>query len=161
MSLSHSAEQLIDLALEEDVGTGDVTTKNLIPSQAKGQGAIVAKENLIISGLDVAQRVFQRIDADVVFQSDFTDGSRVEKGQTVVNLSGRMGALLTGERTALNFLQRLSGIATYVQTYVSVLEDRKVKYNDVTNSEFIGFLESRLAPTWGFWGRLLGRKKTF
>lgn len=130
MSLSHSVDQLIDIALKEDVGTGDVTTEHLIPSQAKGQGAIVAKENLIIAGLDVAQRVFQRIDADVVFQSDFKDGSRVKKGQTVVNLSGRLNALLTGERTALNFLQRLSGIATNVQTYVSLLEGQKVKLLD-------------------------------
>lgn len=135
MSLSHSLsqhsiDQLIDLALKEDVGTGDVTTEHLVPTQAKGRGAIVAKENLIISGLDVAQRVFKRIDAGVVFQSDFKDGSRVEKGQTVVNLSGRLGALLTGERTALNFLQRLSGIATYVKTYVSMLEGKKVKLLD-------------------------------
>jgi nicotinate-nucleotide pyrophosphorylase (carboxylating) len=130
MVLSHSLDQLIDLALEEDVGTGDVTTEHLVPTQAKGHGAIVAKENLIISGLDVARRVFQRIDADVVFQSNFKDGSRVEKGRIVANLSGRLSALLIGERTALNFLQRLSGIATYVQTYVSMLEDKKVKLLD-------------------------------
>lgn len=129
-SLSHTIDQLIDLALAEDVGTGDVTTQQLVPVQAKGHGAIVAKENLIISGLDVAQKVFQRIDAGVVFQSDFKDGGRVEKGQTVVNLSGRLRALLTGERTALNFLQRLSGIATYVQTYVSMLEGKKAKLLD-------------------------------
>jgi nicotinate-nucleotide pyrophosphorylase (carboxylating) len=130
MSLLHSVDKLIDLALEEDIGTGDVTTEHLVPVQAKGRGAIVAKENLIIAGLDVAHRVFQRIDAGVVFQTDFKDGSRVEKGRTVVDLSGRLSALLTGERTALNFLQRLSGIATYVQTYVSMLEGKKAKLLD-------------------------------
>lgn len=130
MIFSNPVNKLIDLALEEDIGGGDVTTEHSVPAQAEGQGAIVAKENLVIAGLDLAQHVFQRIDAGVVFQTDYKDGDRIDQGQTVVTLSGRLSALLTAERTALNFLQRLSGIATYVRTYVAMLEGKKVKLLD-------------------------------
>ncbi len=130
MLLSNHIHKLIDLALGEDIGSGDVTTENLVDSKAMGHGAIVAKEELIISGLDVARRVFECIDKGVSFQSHFQDGDRIKKGQTVVALSGRLSALLTGERTALNFLQRLSGIATHVRTYVAILEGKPVKLLD-------------------------------
>lgn len=130
MKLSDHVNKLIDLALAEDIGAGDVTTEHLVAADAMGQGAIVAKEDLIICGLDVARRVFQRIDAGVAFHTNFQDGDRVKQGQTVVNLSGRLSALLTGERTALNFLQRLSGIATHVQTYVAMLEGKNVTLLD-------------------------------
>jgi nicotinate-nucleotide pyrophosphorylase (carboxylating) len=130
MEFSKHIEKLIDLALEEDIGPGDVTTKPLVASDAKGRGTIVAKEDLVIAGLDVARRVFQRLDADIEFEAMFDDGAQVVKGRTVVQISGRMAALLTGERTALNFLQRLSGIATYTQTYVSMLKGKHVKLLD-------------------------------
>lgn len=130
MTLSKHIEKLIAMALEEDIGPGDVTTDHLVPPDAVGKGAIVAKEDLIIAGLKVARRVFQCIDADIRFQSEFQDGDRIEKGGTVVTLSGRLAALLTGERTALNFLQRLSGIATNVGSYVTLLENKKVQLLD-------------------------------
>jgi nicotinate-nucleotide pyrophosphorylase (carboxylating) len=130
MTLSKHIEKLIAMALEEDIGAGDVTTDNLVPADAVGTGAIVAKEELIIAGLEVARRVFQCIDAGIRFQSDFHDGACIRKGQTVVALSGRLAALLTGERTALNFLQRLSGIATKVRSYVTLLEGQKVQLLD-------------------------------
>jgi len=130
MILSNHVEKLIELALAEDIGTGDVTTDNLVPSGAKGQGIIVAKENLIVAGLDVAQRVFERLDTDVEFQPAYQDGGHVAIGCTVVHLTGRMAALLAGERTALNFLQRLSGIASYVHSCVAMLMDNKVRLLD-------------------------------
>jgi nicotinate-nucleotide pyrophosphorylase (carboxylating) len=122
--------KLIDLALEEDIGSGDITTEHLVDAQAKGQGIIVAKEDLVIAGLDLARRVFQRIDADLVLTSAFTDGDRVHKGDIAAALSGRLATLLTGERTALNFLQRLSGIATLTRDYVDRLADKNVKLLD-------------------------------
>lgn len=130
MTRSKHIEKLIAMALEEDIGPGDVTTDHLVPPDAVGKGVIVAKEDLIIAGLKVARRVFQFIDTDIRFQSDFQDGARVDKGGTVVTLAGRLAALLTGERTALNFLQRLSGIATNVRSYVTLLEDKKVQLLD-------------------------------
>ena len=130
MLLNQHINKLIDLALEEDIGLGDVTTDHLVSQDAMGQGAIVAKEDLIISGLDVARRVFECIDANVTFQTEFQDGDRVNNGQTAVTLQGRLSALLTCERTALNFLQRLSGIATHVRTYISALEGKPVTLLD-------------------------------
>jgi nicotinate-nucleotide pyrophosphorylase (carboxylating) len=130
MRLTHHIKQLIDLALKEDIGSGDITTDHLIPPDARGQGTIVAKEDLIISGLDVARHVFERIDAQVAFQSPFKDGERVKKGQIAVTISGRLSGLLTCERTALNFLQRLSGIATHVRSCLAELEGKPVKLLD-------------------------------
>lgn len=130
MKISKPIEKLIDLALTEDIGPGDITTEHLIAADARGEGTIVAKENLVIAGLDIAEFVFQRVSADVTFQTDFQDGAHINKGQTVISLSGPMSALLIGERTALNFLQRLSGIASYVQTYAAILEGKNVKLLD-------------------------------
>ena len=130
MRLTPHINKLIDLALEEDIGTGDVTTDHLVSPDTMGNGAIVAKEDLIISGLDVARRVFECVDADIKFQTPFQDGDRIQKGQKVVSLSGRLSALLTCERTALNFLQRLSGIATHVGTYAAALEGKPVTLLD-------------------------------
>jgi nicotinate-nucleotide pyrophosphorylase (carboxylating) len=130
MDDSKHIDKLIDLALEEDIGSGDITTEHLVDAQAKGQGIIVAKEDLVIAGLDLARRVFQRIDADLVLTSAFTDGDRVHKGDIAAALSGRLATLLTGERTALNFLQRLSGIATLTRDYVDRLADKNVKLLD-------------------------------
>jgi nicotinate-nucleotide pyrophosphorylase (carboxylating) len=130
MDDSKHIDKLIDLALEEDIGSGDITTEHLVDAQVKGQGIIVAKENLVIAGLDLARRVFQRIDADLVLTSAFTDGNRVHKGDIAAALSGRLATLLTGERTALNFLQRLSGIATLTRDYVDRLADKNVKLLD-------------------------------
>jgi nicotinate-nucleotide pyrophosphorylase (carboxylating) len=117
-----AVDRLIDMALEEDIGPGDITTAHTIPPEAEGRAVIVAKEDLVIAGLAVAQRVFERLDGRVRFDSGYADGDRVPRGRTVVDLSGPLAALLTGERTALNFLQRLSGIATHVNTCVAMLE---------------------------------------
>ncbi len=130
MAFSKHIDRLIELALEEDIGPGDITTDHLVDAGAKGKGIIVAKENLVVAGLDLACRVFMRLDASIEFRSPFTDGDRIEAGDTVVELSGRLSTLLTGERTALNFLQRLSGIATLTRDYVAQLEGKDVKLLD-------------------------------
>jgi nicotinate-nucleotide pyrophosphorylase (carboxylating) len=117
-----AVDRLIDMALAEDIGPGDITTLHTIAPDADGRAVIVAKEDLVIAGLDVARRVFERLDGRVRFASEYADGDSVTRGRTVVELSGPLAALLTGERTALNFLQRLSGIATHVRACVAILE---------------------------------------
>ncbi len=126
----NSIEQLIEIALQEDIGSGDITTDNLVKPDIKGHGKIIAKEQLVIAGLDIACRVFERLDPQIVYKPLFIDGDRVENGEVVVEIEGKLCGLLVGERTALNFLQRLSGIATYVRSYVDMLGDRDVRLVD-------------------------------
>jgi nicotinate-nucleotide pyrophosphorylase (carboxylating) len=122
--------RLIDMAFAEDIGTGDITTDYLVSSYSRGSGIIIAKEDLILAGLDIAKTVFQRLDPEVQLQSDCEDGAEVACGETVLHLEGNMRALLTGERAALNFLQHLSGIATHVRAYVKALNNSRVRLVD-------------------------------
>lgn len=126
----NSIEQLIEIALQEDIGSGDITTDNLVKPDIKGHGKIIAKEQLVIAGLDIACRVFEHLDPQIVCKPLFADGDRVKNGEVVVEVEGKLCSLLVGERTALNFLQRLSGIATYVRLYVDMLGDRDVRLVD-------------------------------
>jgi nicotinate-nucleotide pyrophosphorylase (carboxylating) len=130
MEIFKEADKLIDLALAEDIGPGDITTDNLVDAQAPGHGEIVAKQDLVIAGLEIAKRVFQRLDDGIVFDASFQDGEFVADGSRVVTISGRLAALLSAERTALNFLQRLSGIATQAREYVSQLKGASAKLLD-------------------------------
>jgi nicotinate-nucleotide pyrophosphorylase (carboxylating) len=125
-----SVMKLLHLALEEDIGTGDVTTDAVISSSAQGKAEIVAKAPLVLAGLSLAEAVFRELDPLVVFSPCHQDGDRLMPGDTVCRLSGRLRALLTGERTALNFLQRLSGIATHVRNHMTLLGDRPVRLVD-------------------------------
>lgn len=122
--------QLIDMALAEDIGAGDITTDYLVPCDSHGQGIIVAKEDIVLAGLDIAKMVFQRLDPKINIQSAYEDGAEIACGETVLSLEGRLRALLTAERPALNFLQHLSGIATRVRTYVKALKNSRVKLVD-------------------------------
>jgi nicotinate-nucleotide pyrophosphorylase (carboxylating) len=115
----NTIDKLIDLALEEDIGAGDVTTENLVSPQAQGSGQVVAKEALVLAGLDVARKVFERLDPDITWQPHRSDGDAVDAGTSVLTVSAKLQALLKGERVALNFLQRLSGVATQVRTYIA------------------------------------------
>ena len=126
----NSIQHLIEIALKEDIGPGDITTDNLINPQLKGQGIIIAKESLVVAGLNVAKQVFQCLDSEVKFRSEYNDGDVVKNGDTLVNVNGRLRALLTGERTALNFLQHLSGISTLVRSYITELSDKNIRLVD-------------------------------
>ena len=117
--LSPHLDRLIDLALEEDVGPGDVTTQALVDSELQGEAHIRAKATLVVAGLPVAARVFQKLDAKLVFAAAVDDGQEVTKGTVLARLTGPVASILTGERVALNFLQRLSGIATFTRTMVA------------------------------------------
>ena len=125
-----SVEHLIKIALKEDIGSGDITTDNLVDPNLEGSGVIIAKEPFIVAGLDVACRVFKYLDPEIICNSKCSDGERVENGETVLELQGRLRSLLVGERTALNFIQRLSGIATCVRSYADILENKTIRLVD-------------------------------
>jgi nicotinate-nucleotide pyrophosphorylase (carboxylating) len=126
----HSIKHLIEIALEEDIGSGDITTENLVAPELEGQGVIVAKEPLVIAGLDIAKQVFEQLDSAIEFNSIYNDGDALAEGSMVAEINGKLRALLMGERTALNFLQHLSGIATHVRSYVSEIENTNVRLVD-------------------------------
>ena len=113
-------EQIITLALNEDIGTGDITTLSTIPADKTATGRFVAKEDMIICGIDLAAHIFGRVDPSIELKANFKDGDSVKKGDVIAVVSGNAQNVLTGERTALNFMQRLTGIAT--RTHASVAE---------------------------------------
>lgn len=123
-------DRLIDLAIDEDVGPGDVTTELLVPPDRSGTAVIVAKESLVPAGMQVALRVFRRFDAQIGWRPRCEDGADLEAGDVLAEISGRMRALLSGERIALNFLQRLSGIATGVRRCLPLLAGSPVRLVD-------------------------------
>ena len=125
-----TTRELIDIALKEDIGSGDITTASIVDPSMKGRGAMIAKEALIIAGMDVAKQVFLQLDPHVRFTSAFEDGDEIGLGETVLEIDGGFTTLLLGERTALNFLQRLSGIATNVRGYVEALAGSNVRLVD-------------------------------
>jgi len=126
----HSVKHLIEIALKEDIGTGDVTTENLIAPELEGKGVIAAKEPLVIAGLEVAEQVFEHLDPQVIFKSEYRDGDAAGVGDIVAQVDGKLREILMGERTALNFLQRLSGIATHVRSYVDAIGSQRVRLVD-------------------------------
>ncbi len=123
-------EEIIDLALAEDFGTGDVTTEALIPGDQRGTGFIVAKEEGILAGTGAANRVFHRVDPELKVEIFLEDGARVKPGSKVVKVSGSIASILKAERVALNFLQRLSGIASETNRYVERVEGLPVRIMD-------------------------------
>lgn len=120
--LTPATEALIALALEEDLGRGDVTSDAIFEGAgADIRGRIVAREPLVVAGLEVAGAVFRRVDPAIRFDAALSDGKRVERGEVVALLSGPVRGVLGAERTALNFLQRLSGVATLTRRYVDAV----------------------------------------
>jgi nicotinate-nucleotide pyrophosphorylase (carboxylating) len=125
-----SIQHLIEIALKEDIGPGDITTNNLIDPNLEGRGLIIAKEPLVVAGLEIVTRVFQHLDPKVILRSEYKDGDALEPGDTIADVEGRLRALLSGERTALNFLQHLSGVATFVRSYVKELAGKRSRLVD-------------------------------
>jgi nicotinate-nucleotide pyrophosphorylase (carboxylating) len=125
-----SIEKVLINALEEDIGGGDVTTHSLISEDQISEASIIAKEEFIVAGIFFAQRIFQLLDPGVKFRILKKDGKSVKKGDIIAKIRGKSRSILSAERTALNFLQRLSGIATYTARYVKALEGYKVKIVD-------------------------------
>lgn len=125
-----SVRKLIRCALEEDIGPGDVTTDALVDPGQTGIGTIITREPMIVAGVGLSGEVFLLLDPEVEVQPYYRDGQRVARGERVVAFEGSLAALLKGERTALNFMQRLSGIATRVRSFVDSLEGVPVRIMD-------------------------------
>jgi nicotinate-nucleotide pyrophosphorylase (carboxylating) len=115
---------LVERALREDVGAGDITTLATVPATARGEGRLIAKSPLVLAGLAVSVSVFRALDEDVTVAHERDDGERFAPGETIAVLGGQARALLTGERVALNFLQRMSGIATETRRFVDAAAGR-------------------------------------
>ena len=130
MELSDDIFASIRRALSEDMGSGDVTTNSIVSSAASASAQVVAKQDGILSGLSVAQQVFLTLSCDMRFNSRLSDGAQVVGGQTLLELTGPTRAILSGERTALNFLGRMSGIATLTRLFVEAVAGTKAKILD-------------------------------
>ncbi len=123
-------DRLIAQALAEDLGSGDVTTNSVVPPETRISGQFTMKEEGVVCGLAVAQRVFSRLDPDIRFIPRCKDGDKVKAGSAIAEISGPAAGILSGERLALNFLQRLSGIATKTQSLVSQVAGTGTKIVD-------------------------------
>lgn len=128
--LARRVETLIRLALEEDLPEGDVTTEAVLDPDLAAAAFCVTRQRLVLSGMDVARRVFETIDADVKWKGLFRDGEEVEAETVISRLDGRAASILAGERTALNFLQHLSGIATATSRMIALVHDLPVSILD-------------------------------
>ena len=128
--LTPRTEHLIDLALEEDAGLGDVTSRAIFPAKHRSAAVIDAKQDLVVCGLDVAARVFAKQDDRLKVKLLAQDGDRVKRGALVLRVDGPTTSILTAERTALNFLQRLSGIATQARRYAEAVKGTGVRVVD-------------------------------
>ena len=120
-ALNLAAAQLIELALAEDIGSGDLTSLAVIPEDLRFAGVMAAREDLVIAGLPFAVEVFRRVDPAIRFTAKVKDGDKVVAGTVLAELEGPAQGLLTGERTALNLLAHLSGIATMTRVYVEAI----------------------------------------
>ncbi len=126
-----SIQSLISLALKEDVGSGDITTRTLFGKKnLKVEAIVLVKEPLIVCGIDLAELVFKKINPKIKFKKNLKDGSRAQEGDSIASISGNAGSLLTAERVALNFLQHLSGVATLTYLFSQSIQDTKTKILD-------------------------------
>lgn len=123
-------DEIIERALQEDIGPGDLTSRLLFSEDAPAKAVIVAKQRGIVAGLPVAERTLRRLDPDVVWKVCTEEAQPVRPGQTVVELEGGLRAILAGERVALNFLQRLGGIATLTREFVEAVQGFPAKILD-------------------------------
>ena len=125
-----SLDPLIDLAFAEDIGIGDITTEATVPPTQAGIGTLLAKSDGIVAGLPVAERVFEKLDTTLSFRGFVNDGDAVEAGTPIAEVQGSAKTILIGERTALNFLQQLSGIATLTAQFVDAVADYDTRIVD-------------------------------
>jgi len=130
MTIDERTLGLIRNALAEDLGTGDATTDSTVPAEQVTKGRIIAKEDGVLAGIPVVEAVFRELDPDVEVEAHVAEGARVTPRTLVATVRGRTRAILTGERTALNFLQRLSGVATLASRYAAAVEGTGVTILD-------------------------------
>jgi nicotinate-nucleotide pyrophosphorylase (carboxylating) len=128
--LSRAIDAAIDAALREDMPAGDITSENIIPANSRAEAYFLAKEDGVLAGLPVASRVFERIDPSIIFIERFREGSAFHQSDRLARVKGPAIALLKGERTALNFLQRLCGVATITRRFVEAVAGTKTRILD-------------------------------
>jgi nicotinate-nucleotide pyrophosphorylase (carboxylating) len=130
MNIPTSVRNLLRIAIEEDVGFGDITTQSIISEEKRSRAIILSKGNFIVAGLPFAEEVFRLVDNDIDFRIFYNDGSRVKKGDIIAEVNGRVRTILTCERVSLNLLQRLSGIATMTNAFVEKIKGLNAKIVD-------------------------------
>jgi nicotinate-nucleotide pyrophosphorylase (carboxylating) len=123
-------DEIIDRALTEDLGSGDVTTDALVNDSLEGKAYFLVKAEGILAGIEIAKRVFEKVDSQLKFEVLFQDGNSIKHGDIIARVTGRLAGILKAERTALNFLQHLSGIATDTSHYVAAVKGLPVKILD-------------------------------
>ena len=128
--MNDHSEILIDLALAEDIGPGDVTCRYFVPEGRMARAFVAVRKAGVVSGVELAARVFSKVDPDLDVETLVPDGSRVSEGALLIRISGAARSILTAERTALNFLQHLSGIATLTSTYVDLVKGTHARILD-------------------------------
>lgn len=122
--------RIIDEALFEDIGMGDVTTDSIVPANLQGRAELLVKAEGVLAGVGVAAQVFYQVDSDLAIETRMVDGSAVKRGDVVASINGSAASILKAERTALNFLQRMSGIATLTQHFVRLVSGTKTRITD-------------------------------
>lgn len=130
ITMQLNADELIRLALSEDITSEDITTNAVMREKKQGEVQLICKQDGILAGLGIFERVFQILDEDTVINSCCRDGEEIKNGQLIATVTGDIRVLLSGERTALNYLQRMSGIATYTHAIASLLAGTKTKLLD-------------------------------
>jgi len=130
INMFSNMDEVLVNALKEDVGSGDITTASLVPEDHVSVAVIIAKEDIVLAGLPFAERVFHLVDSSIQFRPLKREGSRVRKGSVVARIRGNTGGILVAERTALNLLQRMSGIATLTNAYIEAVKGLKVEITD-------------------------------
>lgn len=123
-------EKMIDRALREDIGSGDITSQCVVDRDLKGSAIILAKEKGILAGLKIARRIFNKVDPDLKFIPFFKDGDKIKPQDKMASIEGNIRSILKAERTALNFLQQLSGVATFTSAYVNKVKGTSVRILD-------------------------------
>ncbi len=123
-------EKLLELAILEDIGDGDHSSLSCIPNTAQGEVRLMVKQSGIIAGIEIAQKVYSKIDSSITFQPFINDGERVQQGTIAFSAKGKVHSLLQAERIVLNIMQRMSGIATQTRQYVDILKGTKAKVLD-------------------------------
>ncbi len=123
-------DKIIEQALLEDIGTGDITSESIVPYDLKAKGIIKTSEEGVVAGLDIAYLIFKKLDSEIIFQEKIKDGTKVTRGKVLAEISGYARTILKGERVALNFLQRMSGIATITSKFCQQVKDFPVRIFD-------------------------------
>ena len=130
ITMSMNADELILSALREDISSEDVTTNSVMPDYCLGEVELICKQDGVLAGLGVFKRVFELLDSETQFDFCRKDGDEIKKGEKIGTIRGDIRVLLSGERTALNYLQRMSGIATYTRNIAELLKGSKTKLLD-------------------------------